>query len=258
MASEALQQVGAELQGGEEVEPAVAAAGAFPAPVLQMDHKAGAGVLLTEAGGHDAHHTLMPVLAGQDQGAALALGQGLDFLDGFGTDALLDRLAFPVQLTQLAGQLLGPGGVVGHQQLGSQVGGPHAPCGVDPRGQDKPDLDGGDGLSRQARLLQKGVNAHKIRVGQRLQPPVDDGAVLPLHAHHIGHSADGGQGGVAGKEGVLPVFPAQGQHQLQRHAHAGQGFERVGAVAAVGIHHGHGVWQHILALVVVGDDHIHA
>ena len=54
------QQVLAGLQSGEEIESAVAPAGALANPVLQMDHKAGAGIFLAEAAGHNAHHTLMP------------------------------------------------------------------------------------------------------------------------------------------------------------------------------------------------------
>ena len=86
---------------------------------------------------------------------------------------------------------------------------------------------------------------------------MDDGAVLVGHLHHVRHRADGGQGAVAGEEGLLPL-PPQGQHQLQGHAHARQVLEGVGAVAAAGVHHRSGLGQDVLALVVVGDDQIQA
>ena len=66
-------------------------------------------------------------------------------------------------------------------------------------GQHRAPLDGGKRLAQQTRSLHKGVNAHKIRVGQRLQTAGHDGAVFPLHAHDIGNGADGGQCAVTGK-----------------------------------------------------------
>ena len=76
--------------------------------------------------------------------------------------------------------------------------------------------------------------------------------VFAGHAHHVGHSADGGQRAIAPEGFIGLLRPRQGHGQLQRHAHAGQIFEGVGAVAAVGIHHRHGPGQCFLAFVVVG------
>ena len=53
------------------------------------------------------------------------------------------------------------------------------------------------------------------------------------------------------------ALAAQGQHQVQRHAHAGQVLEGVGAVAPVGIHHRTGTGQILLALMVIGNHHVH-
>ena len=109
VAAEAVQQVGAGFQRGKEVEATVGAAGAFAGAVLEMDHKAGGGVFFTEAGGHDAHHPLMPVLAGEYQRVALLRAQLFDLRHGVGADGLLHRLPFPVQIAQLSGQLLRSG-----------------------------------------------------------------------------------------------------------------------------------------------------
>ena len=84
---------------------------------------------------------------------------------------------------------------------------------------------------------------------------VNAGAVLAGHLHHVGHGADGGEGAVAGKEGVLPLS-AQGEDQLEGHAHPGQVLEGVGAVGTPGVHHGHGVGQGVFTFVVVGDDQV--
>ena len=90
------------------------------------------------------------------------------------------------------------------------------------------------------------------------QPAGHDGAVLAGHLHHVGHGADSRQRAVPGEQRVLPVGAAQRQHQLQRHAAAGQMLEGVAAVRSVGIYHRHGAGQRLPALVVVGDDHVHA
>lgn len=76
------------------------------------------------------------------------------------------------------------------------------------------------------------------------------------HLHDVRYCADGRQRAVPGKERLLPLRPAQGQHQLQRHAAAGQMLEGIAAVRPVGVHHSHGPGQDLPALVVVGDDHV--
>ncbi len=220
MAAEAVQQIRAGLQRRKEIETAVGAAGALAAAVPQVDHEAGAGVFFTEPGGHNAHHALVPRLAGEDLGAALLCPEIPDLLHGIGADGLLHSLALPVQVAQGPGQLLRPGGIVRFQQVCRQVCGAHAAGCVDPGREDETDLDGGDGAAQETGLLQQGVDAHKVRMGQGLQSAGDDGAVLPLHAHDIGNGADGGQRAVPGEQGILPAFSAQGQHQLQRHADA--------------------------------------
>ena len=65
----------------------------------------------------------MPVLAGQHQSAALLAAQLLNLADGVGADGLLHRLPLPVQVAQLLGQFLCPGGIVGLQQVRRQIGG---------------------------------------------------------------------------------------------------------------------------------------
>ena len=97
MSAEAHQQVLALLQRGEEIEAAKAAARALAAPVLNADHKGGAGEPLGQAGGHNARDPLVPRRAGEDQGIALlrggVLGQGRALLENL----QLDGLALPVE-----------------------------------------------------------------------------------------------------------------------------------------------------------------
>ena len=257
VAPKAIQQIRAGFQGGKEVKPAVRAAGALSGTVLQMDHKAGAGIFFTQAGGNDTHHALVPVLTGEDQCVAVLGAKALDLADGIGADVLLHRLALPVQITKGDGQFFRLRGVVSFQKVCGKVRLSHAARRIDTGREDKADLNGGNGLSQKPRLFQQGMDAHKVRMGQGVQTAGDDGAVLPLHTHHIGHCADGSQGAIPGKEGTLPAFAAQGQHQLEGNAHAGQVLEGIGTIRPMGVHHSHGVRKAFLTLVMVGNDHIH-
>ena len=256
MSAEAQQQVLAVFQCGEQIKAAPAAAAAFAGAAVQMDHKAGPGVFFRQAAGHDAHHALVPPAALQHQRAALALWHPVDHLLRLGVDILLYVLALPVQSAQLLSHGLRRGGIGAQQQLRRLVRRAHASGSVDPRRQHKADLHRGDLLPAQTRLPQQGVQADKVRVLQRGQPAGDDGAVFAGHLHDVRYRADGRQRAVPGKERLLPVRPAQGQHQLQRHAAAGQMLEGVRAVRPVGVHHSHGPGQDLPALVVVGDDHV--
>ena len=257
-AASSQQQVLAALQRSKQVEAAPAAAGALAGGAVQVDHKAGAGILLGKAAGHDAHHALMPAAALQHQRAAVAVGQVGDHLLRLGVDGLLHVLALAVQSAQLTGHALRLRRIGTQQQLRRLVGGAHAARRVDAGRQHEADLHGGDLPAGQAGLLQKGVEPDKIGVVDGGKAPGHDGTVLAGHLHHVGHGADGGQRAVAGKQGLLPVRPAQSQHQLQRHTAAGQMLEGIAAVGPVGVHHRGGMGQRLLALVVVGDDHIHA
>ena len=82
--------------------------------------------------------------------------------------------------------------------------------------------------------MQQGVEADEVRPADGRQAPGHDGAVFAGHLHHVGHGADGGQGAVAGQQGLLPALAPQGQHQLQRHAAAGQVLEGIAAVGPWG------------------------
>ena len=197
VAAEALQQLGAALQRLKQVEAPEAPAGALAPAVLEADHKGGAGEALGQAGGHDAHHPLVPPLSGQDDAAAGSGALPLQTGQALGKDLPLDVLSLPVELAQLVGELLGPAGVLGEQQLGGQGRPAHAPGGVDARGQGKADAVGGQGLSLGPCLPDQGLHAGPLGAGQHVQAPADQGPVLAGEAHDVGHRAHGGQVGVA-------------------------------------------------------------
>ena len=171
-------------------------------------------------------------------------------------DLQLHRLALAVELAQVVGHALGLVGVVGEDELHRHGGLAHAPGGVEPGGEAVAHRGGVDGPVQGARLHHQGVQPPAAGLFQVVQAHPDDGAVLPQQLHHIGHRAHGGQVGVLLEEGVVVLLPSQGHHQLQGHPHAGQFLEGVGAVPPVGVHHRHGGGEGLLALVVVGDDHV--
>ena len=255
MAAKALQQVTAAHEQLEQVDPAPGATGALAHSLVQADHEGGAGIFLTQAGGHDAHHPLVPFRVGQDDGPLLGLV--VQALDALLKDLPLNVLPLPVELAQLLGQFLGPLGGVGKQQLPGQGRLAHAPGGVDAGGQGVSDGHRGEGPLPQPCLLNELGQTQPLGVGQGGQSGLDDGAVLPRHGHHVGHRTHSGQIGVVLKHLPRPLRSGHRHGQLQCHPHAGQPLEGVRAVGAVGVHHRHSGGQGVLALVVVGDHHVH-
>lgn len=127
MSAEAHKKVGARFERIEEVKAAVAAARALTRPAGEVDHKARAGEFFGKSRRHNAHDALMPVLAGQHERTALALGKVLHLLDGAAENVLLHALALAVELAQLARELFRADGSVGEQQFRGQLGA--GPCG---------------------------------------------------------------------------------------------------------------------------------
>lgn len=169
----------------------------------------------------------MPVLAGQHERTALALGKVLHLLDGAAENVLLHALALAVELAQLARELFRADGIVGEQQFRGQLGAAHAARGVDARGEHKADLDRRDGARREPRLAQQRVQPRKVAAVDALKPALHDGAVLALHAHDVGDRADGGKRAVARKQRILAPL-AKGQNELERDAHTRQVLEGYG------------------------------
>ena len=254
VAAEALQQVTALCQPLKQVHTAPGAARALPHPVVQADHKRRAAVPLRQAGGHDAHHALVPLRIGQQHRPLL--GGPVQPIHTLPENLALNGLPLPVQGAQLLGQLLPPLPVPGEEELHRHLGPAHPAGGVDPGRQGVADGGGGDGLVLQPRLPDQQGQAQPAGVGELLQPQPDDGPVLPGHRHHVGHRPHGGQVTVLRQHVSVPFWSVDGHGQLQGHPHAGQALAGAGAVAAPGVHHRLGGGQAALALVVVRDDHI--
>jgi hypothetical protein len=111
---------------------------------------------------------------------------------GFGEEGVLLAPALAVQGVQPGGQ--GPGGFVVRrkEQVQGRLGVVHASGGVDARGQGEAHLPGAQGRARGgAAGFLEGGDARAAGFGDEQQPVLDQDAVLPLQAHHVGHRAQG-------------------------------------------------------------------
>ena len=253
VAAVALQQAGQGAEAGEEVEAPVGPGGGLAPLAVHADQEGGAGVFLGHAGGHDAHHALVPVFSGQHDGPGHF---GAQAGDGVAVDVGFYGLPLPVQAAQGAGLSRGVGGIVGQEQLGGDLHPAHAARGVDARRQHIAHGGGCHVLEVAAALVQQGGDAHALGMAELLQAPGHEGAVLPLQVHHVGDGAQADQVAVVLQHPVLVA--GQGGGQLEGHTHAGQVGVGIGAVGPVGVDDGAGLGQLLLALVVVGDDEIDA
>ena len=102
-----LTQVGAAgLDGGDEGNPGNRAGGAFAQAVsVKADDESRAVEVAHDAGGHDADHAGMPVVAGEDESGRVAEGGG--HCHGLEHDAVLDLLALAVLVVEQAGEFFG-------------------------------------------------------------------------------------------------------------------------------------------------------
>ena len=188
-------------------------------------------------------------------------------------DAPLEGLPRGVEAVDVLGKLLGPLGPVGHQQLDGQLRLAEPAGGIQPRGEleghvlgREPHLAVGVSLGGDLGDGHQRGQAQGGRVGQALQPVVDQHAVLVHQRHDVGHGAQGGQpdgleqeilhprGDPLGPAGLL----AEGPGQLQGHARAAQAAERIAAAGQPRMDDGRGVGQLRARLVVVGDDQLDA
>ena len=124
-----------------QVEPRHAAGRAdarLHAQRVESDDDGRQAVLFGEPAGDDADDAGMPLAVGQHQGgvaAGVELFAGL--LLGAARDAALERLPLVVELLDVLGELLGPLGAVGGEQLDAELGLPEAAGGVEPRADDE-------------------------------------------------------------------------------------------------------------------------
>ena len=253
MAAEALQAAGAGGERVEEVEAAVASAGAFAHAAVEAYHHAGTPELLGQAAGRYADDALVPALAGEDyrpfRRPLAQVGGGLL------PDPVLQLLPLAVEAAQLSRQ--GRGGLQrrGQQQPGGEGGVAQPAGGVYPRRQSEAHGGGAHALRAAAALLhQRGDPGARPQL-HLLQAAADDIAVLARQWHDVRHRAGGHQVGVLGQQGLRAAL--HGAEQLEGDADAREALVWIGAAGPLRVHHGQRVGQPARpALVVVGDDEV--
>ena len=250
----ALQQVRDLGQGGEQIEAPIAPGGGLAPVAVHADQEGGAVVLLRQAGGHDAHHALVPGLPCQDDG--LGLGIRPQHFGGLLIDHSLHLLPLPIEPAEIRCQSLGLVGVLGQKQLQRLIHLAHPAGGVDPGRQQIAHRGGGDRLSGAAAFPHQGGNAGPRGLRQGLHAPDHHGPDLPVQGHHVRHQTQAEQIGIPLQQTGLVA--ADGGGQLEGNAHAGEIGMGIGAVGPVGIHHSRCPGQGLLALMVIGDDQVHA
>ena len=223
---------------------------------------------LGEPARHQAHHALVPAVAGDQQQGQVGIGldQPLGVGDRLLQHARLDGLALAVELVEQHGDARRLHLVVGGEQARAERGIADASAGVDARAQ------------HEAQMIGRGRHGEAGGIGERAQPGVAAlahdlqalghvGAVEALERHHIAHGGEADeveQRQQVGRRalGAVVSAPAQlargGDQQHEGDAGGAQVAEARQVVLAVGVDDGGDIGQALVGLVVVDDDDIGA
>ena len=133
---------------------------------------------------------------------------------------------------------------------------------IDPRPQAKTQTGGIEGLVAGIGHPLERAQTEALGALEDLQAALDKQAILSQHGHEIGHRPQGHEveqfveiaaALLAGKKKF-----AEGLHQLEGDANAGQAFERIRTIAAIGVDDGKRARQFGELLVVIDHDDLHA
>ena len=255
VAAKADEQVGALLDGAEQVHRANRATGPPCDAVPDGEEDRGHVVAVHYAARHDALDALVPALATNDYDAPAVPG-GRDLRERLLGEERLRLAALPVDVLKLPRKDRRLGGVVGHEHVDGHVGGAHASGGVEAR-----DDREGQRVRRDLGDVLTGAGRKGHQAGTRgaPQPPYaigDQGAVLGRELHHVREGAQGGDVGVGAPDVRPPQALAQHRQQLERHARARK--VSGGAVCRkLGVRHGNAARHEVRRLVVVGHHHVY-
>ena len=196
----------------------------------------------------------MPVGVGQDNGlrSVLTSQHLLDLL----MDFQFNVLPLLVEAAQAAGHRLAPLGVFGEKQVHSQFDFPHPPGGIDAGRQNKADGTGAQTLRCAPGLGHETFQTWPAGLPQGRQAPGHKRTVLPPKGHHICHRPQAYQVGIFPQNRLLVA--CQSCSQLKSHPNAREVPVGIAVTLAMGVHHSHCLRQPVFALMVIGDDEIHA
>ena len=254
MPAAANQQVGAALDGVEQVDLAHRATRTARDTVLDREQQRRHVIAIGQAACHDTLDALVPALAAHDDRTAAVIGL-LDLCHGIACEFRLDLAALTVDLLELGRQRACLDGIAGKQQVERQLGIGHAAGGV----------QAGNERKRQA----IGRNAGKVGLGERGKRDIagtgghahlldalgNQRAVLGRERHHVGHRAQRRDLDQRTPIRRLAQTLAQDLHQLERHAGTGK-LTRGTLILELGVGQGHALRHLVGGLVMVRDHQI--
>ncbi len=249
VAAEALEVRRARSEPTVEVERRDRAARALPRLVAAGDHHDRTVEAFDEPRGHDADHSLVPGLSGENVCTAPPVGLRplLDLGDRLPQDPLLDLLALAVQLLEPGREPPRLVAVVREQEVerGPWVSEP--PGGVDPRGEPERDGTRVDDRRVDVRRPHQRLQAGLLRPRERPQAGARERTVLVEQRHDVGDRRER-------DEVEVPVdVRTESAEQLVRDARAAELGEWVARRAGGD---DRAVRQRVGRPVVVGHDHV--
>ena len=258
MAAEAEQQAGGAL--GDEVER-IAQVQAGNRAAGALDDAAFAGgkgehravQLVLDARGEDADDAFVPACVEQGDAGRRVVG-----VERFEQDQRLflhagfDLAALAVERVELLGDLQGAAGVFGEQAFDAEAHVGEAAGGIQARAEDEAEVHRRR-LFRVAAggLEQRGEAGLQLAGAHALQALADQDAVVAVELDDVGDGAErdeveqaGEVGfGLVGEEAALAQFGAQGEHDVEHDADAGDALGREVAARLVRVHDAVGLRQ---------------
>ncbi len=219
---------------------------------------------ILDPSGEDADDALVPARVIQADARALAHRELCHQLIGLRLHVAFDRAARAIEIVQLPGDLEGAPAILRYQALDPQAHVGQTPGGVQPRPEQKSEIE-----SARARGIVAGngkERAHAFLHAARADAPQALGnqdAIVEIERHDVGDRAQGDQiehiaqirFRLAREPSTLAQLGAQGKHHVEHHADAREALARKRAAGLVGIDDGRCARELRTRQMVVGDDH---
>ena len=255
---------GDKVEGIAQMQAGDGAARAFDdAAFARSKGKDRAVEFVLDPRGEDADDAFVP--AGVEEGNAgggIVDGHAFEQVQGLFLHVGFDVAAFAVEGIELLGDLQGAGGVVGEQAFDTQAHVGEPPGGVQARAEDEAEIHG-RGFARVAPGgFEEGGEAGLHAAGAHpFQALADQDAVIAVEFDNISDGAEGDEVEQVGKVGfgalskiaALAQFGAQGKHDVEHDADAGDAFGGEVAARLIGIDDAISGGQGFAGQVVVGD-----
>ena len=246
------QQIGATLDGVEQVDLAHRATRTASDTVFDREQQRRHVITVGQAARHDTLDALVPALATHDDGATAIIGL-LDLRHGIARKLGLDLAALTIDFLELGGKRARFDRVAGKQQVERQLGIGHATRGVQAGNERKRQAIGRNGrkvgLGKCGKRDITGAGRH----AHLLDALGDQCAILGRERHHVGHGAQRRDLYQRTPIRRLAQTLAQDLHQLKRHAGTGK-LARGALVLELGVGQGHAL-RHLVGRLVMVRDH---